>query len=554
MKKLILLSCLLLTVLPAPSLQAKETPSDEEVMKYVTMPEEYEEKQKEIAKQEQAAKGDVKENPGYVPGYRATPGIGLSPAAPTFTNTAAGAAAPAFGSRTKSREPKFEFHGYIQPCLRMGSGESPSDGKTTLHGDPVVAGGSFGWFDHTNTVPTPWAQINFSYGNEVVKATAMIGAWSTTEGDEAGGTYMGNAQQLFTDVFLTYTPDLAPISLKINAGVFPDRYGFMSKYHQGAYGTSLVGDIHGAGITGTLELPFVGDWEVIFEGGFKGEFAKADMPLQGANEHAQSMQGSTFAGHGHMAVHFAKYFTPAVHFIYSFSNDDRKDLQDRPDTPQNETQERKDGSLRILAGDLRIDMRQFGYLYTGLSNVKGENTNSLTDLVKVLNTGSGKDFNEHFWGYASNGNGTLTLFGLQYGISLGTLLRAPVHFDGVGPDLTVNVFTILGHTKSDADDFDNKNMMKYGTELFYSFSEFVAGAFRFDHVMPDFEDKYESFEVFSPKLILRSGWKARESLVLQYSYYNTAKHVEVQGDNRLVSTNSTNPDHHMVAVYGTIWW
>lgn len=556
MKKFIQHICILLVTLASTLSLAKDAPTDEEITKFVTMPDEYYETQKEALKKKQARTGDVKKNPGYVPGYRTTPGLGLSPAAPAITPTAVGATAPSFGSKTRQNKPRFEFHGYLQPALRMGIGKAGADNATTLHADPVVAGGAYGWFDHTCTLPTPWAQLNFSYGNDVVKATAMIGAWSATEGDEAAGNYMGNAQQLFTDVFLTYTPEVSPVKLIVNAGVFPDRYGFMSKWHQGAYGTSFIADINGMGITTTVELPFVGDFDVIFEGGFKGEFSKAplDMPMNGSNEHARAEQGSTFAGHGHMAIHFAEHFTPAAHVIYSFSADDRKDLPDDPATPQLEPQQRKDGSLLILGGDLRIDMNRFGYLYTGVSYVKGVHTNSLSDLVRVLNTGDGKDFNEHFWGYKSNGSGTLTLFGLQYGLSLGTLLRHPVKYWGVGPDLAINIFSIFGQTSSEAASVEDKNMFKYGTELFYSFSKLVATAFRFDHVLPDLSDNKRSFAVFSPKLIVRSNWTARESLVLQYSYYKTGDDVEVQGDNRLVNTMSGNPDHHMVAVYGTIWW
>ena len=547
------LSVLLMAMLLPIQLMAKDAPTDEQLNQYVTLPEAYEQEQYERYREELAKRGDVKENPGYVPGYRTTPGLGLSPAAPVMTPVAVGGAAPAFGSRTRSKSPRFEFHGYLQPTLRMGIGKGGANNATTLHADPVVAGGSYGWFDHSNTVPTPWAQINFSYGNEVVKATAMIGAWSATEGDEAAGNYMANAQQLFTDVFLTYTPDISPVQIRINAGVFPDRYGFMAKYHQGAYGTSLVGDIYGVGATGSLQLPlvgkYIGDIDVTFEGGFKGDMAKVPykMPLDGSTEHAPYEQGATFAGHGHMAVNLGKYFTPAAHVIYSFSADDSKDSKENPGSS-------KDGSLLITAGDLRVDMKRFGYLYTGFSRIKGEHTRALTNLVQILNTGSGKDLAKYYWGEDGDGTGTMTLLGMQYSLSLGTLLRHPMRYSGVGPDLVVNLFGIFGKTTSEAASMDDRKMMKYGTELYYSFAKHLAGAFRFDHVMPDFSDQKRSFEVFSPKLILRSDWVHRESIVFQYSYYNTGDNVIVQGDNRLVNTVSGNPDHHMVAVYGTIWW
>ena len=60
--------------------------------------------------------------------------------------------------------------------------------------------------------------------------------------------------------------------------------------------------------------------------------------------------------------------------------------------------------------------------------------------------------------------------------------------------------------------------------------------------------------VLSPKIIIRPDWVSRASLTLQYSYYILGDETVVQGDNRLTNVPSENPDRHMVAVYGTVWW
>jgi hypothetical protein len=179
--------------------------------------------------------------------------------------------------------------------------------------------------------------------------------------------------------------------------------------------------------------------------------------------------------------------------------------------------------------------------------------NALTDLVQVLNTGSGRYLNERYFGFDSGGNGTLTLAGLHYTVSLGTLLRHPVAFWGVGPDLHVSVFGIYGYSNSNADTAGSRHMLKFGTELFYSFSKYMGAAFRFDQVMPDIDQSAQSFAVLTPKLIFRSDWNSRHTLTVQYSGYITDAAVVVHGDNRLVAA-SDNPDEHMLAMYGTIWW
>ena len=530
-----------------------EKPKEE---RFLDMPPEYHEATMEEERQKAQEKGDVKEAPGYVPGYRRAPGIGLSPHAPMFSPDASSGLGPAFGApfQLRGKPFRFDFHGYLQPTLRMGFGKSVK-GDSSIHSDPAIPGGAYGWFDSTNILPTPWAQLNLIFGNELVKATLVIGAWSVKEADDASGSFMGHAQQIFAEAYLTYTPDLGPIRLKVDLGAFPDRYGFMAQWHKGAYGASFIGDIYGIGATGALLIPFVGDWDITIEGGLKGELDKAPMgiPPDGSNEYARPEEGSTFAGHAHLGVRFAEHFNPAFHMIYSWSRDDRGDPENDPSTPENDTQQHKDGSLMILGGDLRIDGQRFGYLYLGGSHIEGKHTNSLTDMVQILNTGSGYFFNERYWGFSSGGNGSLTLAGAQYGISLGTLLRHPMPYWGIGPDLQINIFGMFGYSSSDDNEVGDRSMMKYGAEAVYSFSRYVGTSLRLDHVMPDLDAKSTAFGVITPKIIVQSDWNARESLVLQYSYTAAGNDVVVRGDNRMMAASDT-PDRHMLAIYGTIWW
>ncbi len=503
--------------------------------------------------------GDEKNTPGYLPGYRNSAGLGLSPLLPQQGTVLPGGVAPAMGAPTEPGNLRFDFHGYLQAGLRAGIGEraNSSDGQqtTTLHGDPVVAGGAFGWFEHTNTAPVPWSQLNFSFGNDTVQAHAILAAWSMTASDEAAGYFQPPSKLWFNNAYLSYTPETGPVGLAINAGVFTERYGAMAEYHSGAYGAALIAQIYGMGASSTVTLPFENEVTVTIEGSFKGDFntAPPELVLDQSNEFTPTIEGSTYAAHGHLALDFDGWVELTGHGVYTFSQDDRPDeiagdelyLQDR---------QRRDGSMSILGIDARFRLRRFGHLYIGGSRVDAEDSQSLSNLVQVLNNGPGRDMVRRYFSYDSGGNGSLTLLGGQYDLSLGTLLRYPRKFHGDAPDLDVSLFGIFGRQENDGDVFSNTNMLKFGSELTYGPLKWLALAGRFDSVMPDLDDSRQSFAVLTPRIIFRNDWDSQATLTFQYSGYLLGSEVVVRGDERLLNIPSELPDAHLLALYGTIWW
>jgi hypothetical protein len=506
----------------------------------------------EAPKPPEPAREDENPAAGYVPGYRRTTSVGLSPLSPEYSSALPGAIAPSFGAPQGGKAWRFDFHGYMQGGIRAGIGTRSMaldhQHKVTLHGDPAVAGASYGWFDHSNTVPGPWTQLNFVYGNERVQATVILGAWSLSESMQAAGFFQAPAQQGVVNAFLTYTPDVSPVGLKFITGAFQDRYGAMAQYSEGNYGVSLIGSINGVGSTATVELPFEGDLTLRAEAGFKGQLTRPPIGIvaDGSNENARPWEGSTYAAHAHVGATYANA-SPTLHYIRSFSQDDLPDPIDHP-------QVRKDATLEILGADVRWDGKRFGYFYFGAQTTRGTNTKTLGRLVTVLNGGDGNEFMQRFWGYGSNGTGTMFLTGGQYTLSLGTLLRHPTEFWGDAPDLIVSLFGIYGHVTSPVHLFDDKHMVKYGTEVTYSFLPWMAVAGRADHVIPDMRDGSKSYGILSPKLVFRSDWKTRESLTVQYAGYVLGDHVVVKGDNRLLNIPSGKPDRHLVTVFATMWW
>src|SRR5690606_19859099 len=305
----------------APVVEVEQPPRKGE--KYVDNPEWLaEEIAAEKTAREALARNNAPTEPdqsGYVPGYRDRLGIGLSPLAPQLGAIAPASITPSPGAEDPSGGYKFAFHGYLQAGLRAGIGSRPEavDGQktTTLHGDPLVPGAAYGWFEHTMTVPTPWAQLNFEFGNEVLRTTAILGAWSLGQADEASGYFQGPAQLGFNSAFVTFTPKTSPVGLKIDAGVFAERYGAMGEFDSGAYGVSLIAAIYGMGATATVVFPFDNDVTISTEAGFKGDLNTPPVGLVAdqSNEMARPIEGSTYAAHGHLSFDFDHRLEVAGH-------------------------------------------------------------------------------------------------------------------------------------------------------------------------------------------------------------------------------------------------
>jgi hypothetical protein len=183
---------------------------------------------------------------------------------------------------------KFNFHGYLRAPMRISFGppspvDQPPNGNsrvvstgllpadappgTQWHSWPRVPGASYISWDYTNTVPGPWAQLNFSYGNARTMMTVIVDSYAQT----SGGYRDLQAQQGIDQAFITLNfPDLFGNrgGLVWNVGSFQNRYGTAGKYDGGMYETYLFGRTHVAGETLTANVEFGSDWSVTAEQGF----------------------------------------------------------------------------------------------------------------------------------------------------------------------------------------------------------------------------------------------------------------------------------------------
>ena len=473
------------------------------------------------------------------------PSLGLSPDAPQV-GALPGGVMPSFGSLpTNVQDWRFDFHGLASLPLRAGinsrANPTPDQHKTVLHAPPAVPG-DIGTFSYTGAIPEPWVQLNFSYGNPLVTMTVIVAARSVT----AGAAFFDPPSQLgIDDAFLSFhVLDRARIHVKFDIGSYRNRYGTMGQYDTGRYGTPVIAAVSGTGETATASTS-IGDFALVAEQGFFGQLAKAPTGLAPAmwNDFADPNVGSSFVAHLHAGVAYKDFAQLSLHGFSAWSQDDRATPNEQPD-----------GSIDVAGVDARLTLGRFGHLYVGASRAAARHARTVSGVIRVLNALGGPGLISEYLGPNSAGNGRLTTVAAQYDLSLGTLLRYPVRFDGNGPDLFMSAFGLHTHVASDDPDFDGVDKFKFGVETTYSMLSWLSASGRYDRVIPRVGDSFKSFAILSPRVIFRSKWNAQDQIVLQYSHYLYGSQVLVRSGVPPIDDPTLQPDRDVVSLSGAMWW
>jgi hypothetical protein len=471
--------------------------------------------------------------------------LGLNPTSPAV-GSLPGGMTPSYGQKPADQHDwRFDFHGFLTAPLRAGlntrEDPAPGQGDLVLHAPPVVPDDKE-TFSHTGVVPTPFTQLNLSYGNSIVTGNVSIVA---DQANVSTGFFDPPSQLGVNDLFISIVPDLgSAIGMNIKAGAFSSRYGVMGEYDEGRYGTPVIARIKGVGesVSAGFDL---GELTLMVEQGIKGQSNKAaaDLIPAGWNGFGNANEGSTFINHISAGVAYKEFATLGLHFINAFSADERATGPNNPD-----------GSLMILGADLRLTMREWGHLYFVVSNVEAEAATTISRVIEVLNTKGGPGLVENYLGDDSNGYGNLLTFGAQYDLSLGRLLSHPVHFYPDGPDLYLSLFGMQTMVDSDDPDNDGVTKRKLGGEVTYSFLSWLAASTRYDKVDPNVDNQRFSFAVVSPRLIFRTDWTATDQVVLQYSHWFNGSLTTVRTGYPARENVTAHPDEDMVSISASMWW
>ena len=518
--------------------------------------------------------------------------LGLNP---QTTSYAADNTGPPVVAEAPAEDWGFKFHGFFRGPMRLSLGTEPGRGLQA-HAPPVTPDLNYTTWQYTNNNPGPWGEALFQYGYNRAIMTMAIASYNITSGG-----WRELQDQLGIDrAFLTlnFPEAFGDVGKMVwNVGVFGDRYGAMGKYDGGAYDTYLMGRTRIAGATGTFDFDLADSFRLVFEGGFG---AKMDVhqwklyPYTSWEPYPGFAQmGTSLLAHAHLGAVIDNAWTFTLHFLDTFTSDAmRTDMNIKPaatDPPNpripgnytspGQANSAKDGSMRILGADLRLDGGWMGIGYIGFSSIKASNAGVLQDTIEVVHSQGGWQFTNNYLG--NKGNGTVNNFGFQYTFSLAAFLLRPQAWWGQGADFTVQLFGIYTWITGTGDlpgtslfagitgpDGLGTKKLKMGTQLLYTPLPVMSVGLRVDSVQPNLDNSTHTFTVFSPRLIFRTEFVTHEMITLQYQYYSygswynqttNASGMPFPGLPYPYGQignlwNPLKPDKHTVSIAASMWW
>ena len=460
-----------------------------------------------------------------------------------------------FGVRpAESKEFVLDFHGYLLLPAQLGEHQRPNptvgQSSTVLHSPPLMAQ-DLRSFEYTAAIPSTWVQLNFTYGNSTIAATTVIAGRSLMD---AMGYYNPSDQLGVSDAFLTLNlSKYFEFPFQVHVGAYTGRYGAMGTYDAGRYGTPLIARTNTIGETITTGRKF-GNFFLVLEQGLGGQLGRPPVGLvpAGWNDFASNDVGATFVSQFHLGVEYAKRVRLGLHYITAWTQDDQTSNGTIPD-----------GRITVSAVDLNVTGGRAGHLYFGVARTQLTNASSVSGAIEILNARGGPELicsnspsrvctGTEYLGPGSNGTGSLTTFGGQYDLSVSRAVFGDL-YTGVSPDLLISLFGV-GTRVSSHDPTDDAFKLKGGAEVTYSFLSWMGVSERFDHVRMHGEDSKKAISIVSSRLLMHTGWRSRDEIALQYSYFSYGSDVHPKTGYPAVVDPGTSPDRHVFSLAATFWW
>jgi len=500
---------------------------------------------------------------GYIPGSRRVLSLGLSPHAPRSPQMP-GVAIPWSAPEQDDGGFQFNFSGYLSAAARLSSNTRPratSDQYSqTLHGLPQTVD-VYGAVQGTNAPPGSWVELRFDYGNSIVKSVVKLSTWKPTAGQSWIET---SSQNWVNEAFLVFTmPPAGDFSLNWTVGAFRNTYGGLGQYGVGQYNAPIIGAPFGLGETLTLQYAATDNLSFILEHGVMGRAGKF-APGMGPNtwDYAPSpSQPSAFVNHAHVGFSLTGEvpIQGGLHYLSNWAQDERDQIDDTKTLFIDESH-RPDPKMTVLGADLRMINNYLGNGAVAFSYADAKYAQLLSGM-NYFGADFGDLLTKRLLGQVGGGTGKIMTFGAEYNFSWGKFLWYPDAFWGDGPDLINSFFADVVHVKSADPSFDNRLIYKVGTEATYRMFPWLALSCRYDHVAPNSKDSKETFNVISPKLILRSNWNSHEQVVLSYTRWLLGDHTHGEAPNdyrQPVDGQPTDPiralDDQMFALNFGMWW
>jgi hypothetical protein len=161
--------------------------------------------------------------------------------------------------------------------------------------------------------------------------------------------------------------------------------------------------------------------------------------------------------------------------------------------------------------------------YLGVARLDARNADYLGGAIDVLDSAEGWQLHDNFFGApgaAERATGRIDTALFQHIVSFARLLRGSRTGDGGGgPDLIAAMFAMYNRVRGAIDPAFDHDKLKVGGELVYLPLSWLGIGGRFDVVEPNIDDRTQTFQVASPRLVLRTAFLTHEQILLQYSRY-----------------------------------
>lgn len=432
----------------------------------------------------------------------------------------------------------FSLHGYFRAPMRLtwarraDGSTKPNEGNYDYRPPYLIDDDYFrSGFAYLPIGEQDFTELYLSVGNQKLTATVTL----------LGSLYSDAARPLIDKQFgisqawLTYRYDAglrdASLRLRVKAGAFWDRFGYMPKYD-----TYLFGRTHQIGE----------QLKVDFE---RGDFHAWIM--HGIGTHADAIeanQGLTLLHYASVGAGYKRMVELGLYFLENDARDKRP------------LKELTDANMSVVGADIRVDSRYAGRAFLGTSYVSAEQGTFTSPTLEVMHAYGGRGIAENYLGPQSeNGTGSLWNVGMQYDISLAQTISAvkgrrtsPLPWNG---DVNVTVFGLYSFIQSKQANVDpllnrdDKKAFKWGAELAYRIAEPLGISVRYDRVVLDVDDSANGFRVISPKLSLYTSFITHEQIFLQYSRYGYKERVRLrQGQVQLENF----PDDHAMKLQAQV--
>jgi len=517
-------------------------------------------------------KKDEVRDPGYLPGYRAVPQIGMSPWTPSVA-ALPGGLTPGFSAPMPPNDWTFQFTGFMNVTAQTGVSTrptpAPGQSSTVFHVPPILVD-EYQSFVSTSTLPGSWVQMNFRYGNRDVTANLTLSTWNPSQPTTF---YQLGSQGFVNNAFLTYNvAPLGKLKLRATLGYFFNNYGNLGQYTAGIYTMPYVGGVRGVGGLLLADYPLTQELSFVIEGGIMGNRnGRSPSGIAGANpnNNADPLFGSSYVSHLHAGLIHKTDVTlrATLHWLVNFGQDERPQydvngvpMKDNIVTRGINEANIPDGRISVYGVDASMTHPVWGMLAVGGSHVDARNAWPLRGLLTF--GGEGRDLTERWLGVDTQGTGKVNVAAVNYSGSLGRILSSPRPFDANGPDLLINAGAVVANTQTLSNCgedmpacFDGRVRYKFGLDGLYAFLPYMAAGLRLDHVVPNTKNSDETFDVAAARLVFKTDWQSRESIMLIYARWFYGPGTRPEGS---ASVNAPGElvrlDDQLIAVNVNMWW